>query len=214
MDPYQQPSAANDQDDQPNPVADQPTVGSESLNNEPLNQPSTPEETLPSAHSPVTEPNNNAGGHLELDPVTPGFQQEVDSAAAAPSPQPAPEQAENTQSSQQPVQNQAAVATQNPGQTFGIVGIVFAFFIPLVGLIFSIISRKNSKKANAPTTLGTIGLVLNIVSLTLGLIFFAVMIYLGSLGMQEAAKESQFQAEQRVEQQDVQAEPFNEGSQF
>lgn len=63
-----------------------------------------------------------------------------------------------------------APAASEPGKGLGIAGLVLAFFIPLVGLILSIIARSQSKKAGVPNTPATVGLILSIVFLVIGII--------------------------------------------
>lgn len=56
-----------------------------------------------------------------------------------------------------------APAQQDPGRTLGIVGLILAFFVPLVGLIVSIIARVKSKGAGFKNGLATAGIVVSIV---------------------------------------------------
>jgi hypothetical protein len=66
-----------------------------------------------------------------------------------------------------PVPGPAPVAD---GKTLGIVGLILAFFIPLAGLIVSIIARNQSRAAGVENTPAKIGLILSIVFLILGVI--------------------------------------------
>jgi hypothetical protein len=50
-----------------------------------------------------------------------------------------------------------------PGKTLGIVGLIVAFFFPLVGLILSIVARSQSKRVGVPNTPATAGIVVGIV---------------------------------------------------
>jgi uncharacterized membrane protein len=66
-----------------------------------------------------------------------------------------------------------------PGRVLGIVGLVVDFFVPLVGLILSIVARSQSKKAAVPNTPAKIGVILGIIFLILqiiGIIIFIVVI--------------------------------------
>lgn len=69
---------------------------------------------------------------------------------------------------------------EDPGKTLAIIGIILAFFFNIVGLVLSIIARSKSKKAGFPTTLATIGIVLNSVFIFLsilgGILLAAIMI--------------------------------------
>jgi hypothetical protein len=78
---------------------------------------------------------------------------------------------------QQPLPPQPYMAPQeNPGQTLGIVSIIlsvpFSFFP--VGLVLGIISRNQSKKVGASTTLGTVGMVIGII----GTVFSVILVIL------------------------------------
>jgi len=57
----------------------------------------------------------------------------------------------------------------NPGKTTGIIGLVLAFLLPLVGFIVSLVGRSQSKKVglkNGPATAGIV----------LGLLFTVIII--------------------------------------
>ncbi|WP_425955461.1 DUF4190 domain-containing protein [Xylanimonas sp. McL0601] len=56
----------------------------------------------------------------------------------------------------------------DPGKTLGIVGFVFAFLIPLVGIICSLIARSRSKKAGFKNTLATAGIWVSVAIIILG----------------------------------------------
>ena len=63
----------------------------------------------------------------------------------------------------------------NPGQTMGIMGILFAFLgLGPIGVIFSIIATHQSARAGASTTLGIFGIALNIVA-AITLLFLVVI---------------------------------------
>jgi hypothetical protein len=61
-------------------------------------------------------------------------------------------------------------APVSDGKTLGIVGLILAFFIPLAGLIVSIIARNQSKAAGVENTPAKVGFILSIVFLILGVI--------------------------------------------
>jgi len=65
---------------------------------------------------------------------------------------------------------------QNPGQTFGILGIVFSFLFAPIGFVFSIVSTIQSSKASAPKTLGIIGIILSTLFM---IILLGVLVLLG-----------------------------------
>ena len=70
-----------------------------------------------------------------------------------------------------------ATAPVSDGKTLGIVGLVLAFLMPLVGLIVSIIARNQSKAVGVENTPAKVGLILSIVFMVLGLI--GVILYFG-----------------------------------
>lgn len=96
-----------------------------------------------------------------------------------------PEQLPVQPTQQQPYAPQQHVG-ENPGQTLGIVSIIMTVPLGLsvVGIILGVISRNQSKKVNASTTLGTVGMVLGIVGTVLGflgfLLFFLLVIVAAS----------------------------------
>ena len=81
-----------------------------------------------------------------------------------------------------------AVAVSNPGQATGIIGVILAFVgLAPFGLVLSIISTVQSKKAGASTVLGVIGLVINAVAVFV-LAFLILIISTHYSGIQETAK--------------------------
>lgn len=63
----------------------------------------------------------------------------------------------------------------NPGQTFGIVGIVLNFFfIHIAGIVLGILSINKSRKANAPTVLGWVSLIWGAVCTLLTLLIISL----------------------------------------
>lgn len=62
------------------------------------------------------------------------------------------------------------VAPVNPGKGLGIAGLILAFFIPLLGLILSIVGKSQSKKAGLPNGPATAGIWLSIIFIVLGII--------------------------------------------
>jgi hypothetical protein len=73
----------------------------------------------------------------------------------------------------------AAAAPAAPGKTLGIVGLVFAFLFPLLGLILSIVAKVQSRGAGAKNTPATVGIVLSIIFMVLYILF--VVVLFGSL---------------------------------
>lgn len=70
----------------------------------------------------------------------------------------------------------AAPVREDPGKTLGIVGLIGAFLIPLVGLIISIVARSKSKAAGFTNGLATGGIIVSIVAMILGLVISAAVI--------------------------------------
>ncbi len=65
----------------------------------------------------------------------------------------------------------------NPGQTMGIMGIMFAFIgLGPIGIIFSIIGTSQSAKVGASTTMGIVGIALNAFTILIEL-FFAIILF-------------------------------------
>ncbi len=56
-----------------------------------------------------------------------------------------------------------AAVTADPSRGMTIAGVVLAFLMPFVGLIFSIVSYRNSKKVGFQNTLARTGIILSIV---------------------------------------------------
>jgi hypothetical protein len=67
-----------------------------------------------------------------------------------------------------------------PGKTLGIVGLVLAFVIPLLGLILSIVAKVQSRGAGAKNTPATVGIVLSIIFIV-GYILIVVAVVGGLL---------------------------------
>ena len=67
-----------------------------------------------------------------------------------------------------------------PGKTLGIIGLVLAILIPLVGLIVSIIAQNQSKAAGYPNKPARIGIIVAIILMVLGLLIGIVTAVLGA----------------------------------
>jgi hypothetical protein len=63
--------------------------------------------------------------------------------------------------------NPAPTQTPVAGKTLGIVGLVFAFLAPVIGLILSIVAGGQSKKVGAKNTPAKAGLILSIIFIVL-----------------------------------------------
>ncbi|WP_378148233.1 DUF4190 domain-containing protein [Cnuibacter sp. UC19_7] len=68
----------------------------------------------------------------------------------------------------------APPGTDFPGKTLGIVGLILAIVIPLVGLILSIVARVQSKKAGYKNTLATAGIIVGAVIMAIYIIIWIV----------------------------------------
>lgn len=61
---------------------------------------------------------------------------------------------------------------EDPGQTFGILAIVFAFVFSPLAIVFGYLSRKKSRESGrADNTLGKVGFILGIVFVVIGIVF-------------------------------------------
>lgn len=72
-----------------------------------------------------------------------------------------------------PVVNQASVEgnqAEDPGKTLAIVGLVFAFIFALIGLVLCIVARNKSEKAGFKNNIATVGIVVAIINMILGVI--------------------------------------------
>ena len=80
----------------------------------------------------------------------------------------------------QPVPVPAPVAAaENPGEAMGVAGVVLTYIgIGIAGIILGVLSRNKSRQANMSTTLGTLSLVLGIVSTVFGFIALLATILL------------------------------------
>ena len=74
-----------------------------------------------------------------------------------------------------PTYGPPAVQGPVPGKTMGIVGLILAFLLPLVGLILSIIAVVQSKKAGVKNTPGVIGIIVGALFTVLALVFIIVV---------------------------------------
>lgn len=94
----------------------------------------------------------------------------------------------------QPVAQSTPASSEDPGKTLGIIGIVLDIIgFSLIGLILGIISRKKSKAAGHPATLGTIAMVLGIVFIVIGVVVGGVIALLtitAGQGLQERASQA------------------------
>jgi hypothetical protein len=73
-----------------------------------------------------------------------------------------------------------APAPVSDGKTLGIVGVVLAILLPLIGLIVSIVARGQSKRAGVSNTPATAGIVISIILIVLGIIFAIIFAVAGA----------------------------------
>ena len=71
---------------------------------------------------------------------------------------------------------QPAVAPVNPGQTMGLAGLITAIFVPVVGLILSIIGLKQSKKVGMGNGMAVAGIVIGSLFTLLYIIYIIFII--------------------------------------
>jgi hypothetical protein len=72
-----------------------------------------------------------------------------------------------------------ATGAVNPGKTTGIVGLVLAFLLPLIGFIVSLVARSQSKKAGLKNGPATAGIILGLI-FTLGELAVIIAIVVGA----------------------------------
>lgn len=72
-----------------------------------------------------------------------------------------------------------ALPADYPGKTLGLVGLILAIVAPLIGLILSIVARKQSKEAGFPNQLAKIGVIIGAILTALyviGIIIYIIFI--------------------------------------
>jgi len=69
-----------------------------------------------------------------------------------------------------------------PGRGLAIAGLILAIFVPVVGLILSIVARVKLKKAGAPTGMATAGIIVGAI-LTVFWIVVAIVAVMGLLAL-------------------------------
>ena len=79
-----------------------------------------------------------------------------------------------------PQQPGGALPADYPGKTLGLVGLILAIVVPLVGLIISLVAQKQSKDAGYPNQLAKIGVIIGAILLVLGII--GSIVYAVALG--------------------------------
>ncbi len=98
---------------------------------------------------------------------------QIDPASATPPNQNAATPAQNTAQPKPPAQ--PAPAQTNNDNTVAIVGFIFAFIMPIVGIICSIIGLNNAKTMNGKNrSLALAGLIISIVETVIGVIGFII----------------------------------------
>lgn len=117
-----------------------------------------------------------------------------------------PQPATATTSSLPKKQLVARPTGNDPGVVLGVIGLVLAFFLSPVGLVLSIIARTRSIKAGFTGTLGTVGIVLNIIFMALAVLIIGIIIMaiVAFQGIQERAEEVRARSE--IEQKEKLAE--------
>jgi hypothetical protein len=68
-----------------------------------------------------------------------------------------------------------APAAAAPGKTLGIVGLILAFLLPLIGFIVSLVARSQSKKAGVSNGPATAGIIIGLVLTLFYVILFVVL---------------------------------------
>ncbi len=92
-----------------------------------------------------------------------------------------------------------APSGEDPGKTLGIVGLILAFFVPLVGLILSIIANSKSKAAGFKNSVAFIGIILNAVFIVLSIVIGVILLIGSAALIQNEVKEQQENASSKQE---------------
>jgi hypothetical protein len=73
-----------------------------------------------------------------------------------------------------------APASDYPGKTLGIVGLILAFIAAPIGFIISLVARSQSKKAGAKNTPATAGIIIGLIITLIYIILIIVSIVAGA----------------------------------
>ena len=65
-------------------------------------------------------------------------------------------------------------AQYGPGKALGIWSFVLAFFVPVLGLIFGIIARAQSRRAGVANPLALAGIIISVVAIVAGAVLWIV----------------------------------------
>jgi len=105
-----------------------------------------------------------------------------------------PPQQPQFSSPQPPVQGQQPY--QQPQQqsqqsdTLGIVSLIMAFFVPLIGFVLGLIGRSKAKKGGYSGTLSVVGIILNAVFMVVGTLILVFVILASFQGAQEVGRDT------------------------
>ncbi len=119
--------------------------------------------------------------------------QTPDSPSAEPAvqpPTPTPETPATPIEPAQPVASQPTEA-HDPGKTIAIIGLVLVLVFPLVGLILSIVAKVKSKKAGFKNGIAVAGIILNGLSIIVGILAVILIILASSKGIQTLAADTE-----------------------
>jgi Ca2+/H+ antiporter len=72
--------------------------------------------------------------------------------------------------------NTVPATSENPGKVLGIVGLILAFFVNLVGLIVSIVALRKSKAAGHKNGFAVAGIIVSILSIVGGIILVVTLV--------------------------------------
>ena len=106
---------------------------------------------------------------------------------------------------QQPPINQGAPVQMqqqpvDPGKGLGIASVVFAFIIPIAGLILSIVARNKSKKAGHSNGLASVGLVISIITTIISTLALAAIIFVAQTTLQQRIQDNAKKAAQKQDE--------------
>ena len=70
-----------------------------------------------------------------------------------------------------------------PGKQLGLVGLILAILVPLVGLIISVVANNQSKAAGYPNQLAKIGIIVGAILTALGAIWIVISIVISAASL-------------------------------
>ena len=88
----------------------------------------------------------------------------------------------------------------DPGKGLGIASVVFAFIIPIAGLILSIVAHNKSKKAGHSNGPASVGLVISIITTIISTLALAAIIFVAQTTLQQRIQDNAKKAAQKQDE--------------